>query len=145
MDIHNPPRSFGVFSPVDHILIALPTAAQMEAAVEALQAQGFAESALLRYRPADMLAQLAADLKQASPLAVLGQELNLQKAHGLLAEQGCSFLLVHAPEDEQAAQVTAVARSVGAVAAQRYGSFMIEELITPPPGGPLIFESADKT
>ena len=144
MDKTDPPASFGVFKPVGHTVIAFRSEAQVQAAVSALLAQGFASAALVRYTPAEMTAQVDAQEKAASPLASLGQELNLIKSHRALAQSGCSFLVVHAPEDAEAERVAELARSMQAVAAQRYGSFMIEELIERTPGEPQVFESPDR-
>ena len=58
-----------------------------------------------------------------------------------LAQSGCSFLVVNAPEDEQAERVAAVARRLDAVVAQRYGRFIIEELIDKTHGEAQVFES----
>jgi hypothetical protein len=132
LDKNDPPEPFGVFKPVGHIVIAYRSPADLQAAAQKL-AQGFAAADLVRYTPAEMIAQVDAQLPEASPLASLGQELNLIKAHRELAEAGCSFLVVHAPQDEQADRVAAVARSTNAVAAQRYGRFIVEELIDVPP------------
>ena len=62
----------------------------------------------------------------------------------MLAQEGCSFLLVRAPDDAQAEQVAAVAREGRAVVAQRYGRFLIEELIDTPRGEAQVFESPDR-
>lgn len=132
MEKTDPPTSLGVFKPVGHILIAFRDEAQVQAAVIALLAQGFASAALVRYTPAEMTAQVNAQVAAASPLAEFGQEINLIKSHRALALRGCSFLVVHAPEDEQAERVAELARAMKAVAAQRYGSFLIEELIETP-------------
>jgi len=131
MDINNPPRSFGVFKPVDHTVVTFADPAALESAANALLAQGFFSEDLTRYSPAQMLAQSESDLQTASPLASMGQELNLVKAYRDLAQQGCSFLVVHAPDDLQIETLTQVAKAVGAQAAQRFGSFIIEELIAP--------------
>ena len=144
MDKNNPPASFGVFKPVGHTVIAFRTAAHAQAAVSALLAQGFANEAVVRYTPEEMTAQVDAQEQAASPLASIGQELNLIKAHRALAQSGCSFLVVHAPEDEQAERVAALARTMKAVAAQRYGRFLIEELIELPAGETQVFESPDR-
>lgn len=143
MDKNDPPEPFGVFKPVGHIVIAYRSPADLQAAAQKL-AQGFAAADLVRYTPAEMIAQVDAQLPEASPLASLGQELNLIKAHRELAEAGCSFLVVHAPQDEQADRVAAVARSTNAVAAQRYGRFSVEELIDAPPAQPQVFESPER-
>ena len=144
MDKTDPPTSFGVFKPVGHIVIALQSEARAQAVVTALLAQGFTSDAIVRYTPQEMVAQVDAQEQAASPLASLGQELNLIKSHSELARHGCSFLVVQAPEDEQAERVAVLAREMQAVSAQRYGRFMIEELIERTPGEPQVFESPDR-
>ncbi len=132
MDKTDPPTSLGVFKPVGHIVIAFRNEAQVQAAVIALLAQGHASEALVRYTPAEMTAQVNAQVAAASPLAEFGQEINLIKSHRALALRGCSFLVVHAPEDAQAEAVADLARAMKAVSAQRYTTFLIEELIEAP-------------
>lgn len=128
MDKTNPPKTFGVFKPVGHTVIAFRSAADLQAAVSALMAQGFAGSTMVQYTPEEMMAQVDAELQTASPLASFGYELDLSKAHRALAQSGCSFLVVYAPHDAQAERVAAVVRTSRAVTAQHYGTFMIEEL-----------------
>ena len=144
MDKTDPPRSFGVFKPVGHTVIAFRTADAMEAAVGALLAQGIGASEMVRYTPEEMWAQVQADLGTASPMASVGQELNLVKAHGELAHSGCSFLVVHAPDSKQAEIVDDVIHIYNAAAAQRYGSFIVEELAAEADGAVQTFESPDR-
>ena len=132
MDKTNPPKTLGVFKPVGHTLIAFRSDADLQVAVKLLAEAGFADSACVRYTPAEMMAQVESELLTASPLASFGYELDLVKAHGILAQDGCSFLVVHAPEDDQAERVAVVARATKAVTAQRYGTFMIEDVIKLP-------------
>lgn len=134
MDKSDPPKVFGVFKPVGHTVIAFRSAADLQAAVNLLTEEGFADSSWVSYAPAEMKAQVDLELQTASPLASLGYELNLVKADGVLAEKGCSFLVVHAPDEEQAERVAAVARATKAVTAQHYGNFIIEDVIAPTPG-----------
>ena len=134
MDKTNPPRTFGVFKPVGHTLIAYRTDADLQAAVNLLTEAGFAASTLVEYTPTEMKIQVASELQTASPLAGFGYELDLVKAHGELADSGCSFLVVHAPEEAQAERVATVARATHAVTAQHYGTFMIEDVIALAPG-----------
>lgn len=134
MDKTNPPRTFGVFKPVGHTVIAYASAADLQAAVNLLAEEGFDESTWVRYAPAEMKAQVDSELQTASPLASFGYELDLVKAHGVLAERGCSFLVVHAPDEGQAERVAAVARATKAITAQHYGTFMIEDVIALTPG-----------
>ena len=128
MDKTHPPETFGVFKPVGHTVMAFRSAIDQQAAVNALLDQKFSDSDLVRYSPEEMKAQVDAELQNASALAGFGYELDLIKMHRALAEDGCSFLIVHAPEDAQAELVASVARSTKAVAAQHYGRFMIEEI-----------------
>jgi len=144
MEKTDPPKSFGVFKPVGHTVIAFRSAADLQGAAEALTDLGFAASALTRYTPGEMMAQVDRELPGASGLASIGQEMNLIKAHRALAVSGCSFLVVQVPDEEQAEQATAVAKSHRAAAAQRYGRFIIEELIDTPPGDSQVFESPDR-
>jgi hypothetical protein len=139
-----PPESFGVFKPVGHVVLAYRSAPDLQAAMAALLAQGFAAPDLVSYTPEEMASQVRAELPRAGLLASLGQDLNLIKAHLALAEAGCSFLVVKAPNEALADQVAATARTTKAVTAQRYGHFMVEELIEPPAGRPQVFESPER-
>ncbi len=134
MDKAHPPTVFGVLKPVGHTVMAYRSDGDLQAAVTALEQRGFSGSTWVRYTPEEMKALVDAELQAASPLATFGYELDLVKAHGALAENGCSFLIVHAPDKAQAETVAAVARTTKAVTAQHYGIFMIEDLIDIPPG-----------
>ncbi len=129
MDKQHIPESFGVFKPVGHVVITFRTAGDLQRAEAALKEQGFDASEMVRYTPAEMIDQVNAEVERASPLAAIGQDLNLIKAHRELAQAGCSFLVVHAPEQAHIDKVNAVAHRLKAVAAQRYGRFVTEELI----------------
>ncbi len=144
MDKNNPPKSFGVFKPVGHTVIAYENWQAMEAAASALQQQGLASATFIRYTPGEMKTQVNSDLQTASPMASIGQELNLVRAHWALAEEGCSFLVVYAPDDAQARLVDNVVHTSHARAAQRYGRFMIEELVETVEGETQVFESPDR-
>lgn len=72
-------------------------------------------------------------LQSASPLATFGYELDLVKADVELTENGCSFLVVHAPQEAKAERVAAMVRATQAVMAQHYGTFLIEDVIALPP------------
>jgi hypothetical protein len=144
MDKHNRPKAFGVFKPIGHVLMAFQEAEDLHAAETALGQQGFGAQDLTSYQPQEMLRQTEEDMHDAGLLATIGQELNLVKAHHALAEAGCSFLVVHAPQDEQVRQVADVALRTNATSAQRYGRFIIEELISSPRGKRQVFESHDR-
>ena len=134
MDKSNPPTIFGVFKPVGHTVIAFRTTEQLEAAATALQMLGFAPESLVRYTAAEMKAQVDSELLRSSVIANFGYEIDLIKAHGKLAEEGCSFLVVEAPTDALAGQVADLVRRVEPVAAQHYGLILIENLTEKPLG-----------
>lgn len=138
------PRSFGVFKPVGHVVISFPTAAQAGRAMQALADLGLPGEALHAYSDLQMLRQIDDDLAQASPLASVGQEMNLVLAHRALAERGYHWLVVAVADDGQAARVAEAARACGAERAQHYGRFIIEELIERPGALPQVAESPDR-
>jgi hypothetical protein len=140
-------RSFGVFKPVDHVVISFPSAEQADQAAQALAREGLqGEPAVRRLSDRQMVAQIDHDLQKASSLAAVGQEVNLIKAHRALAERGYHWLVVHTPRKEQAVQVARIAQAHGAERAQHYGNFIIEEMIDRDLAGskPQVAESPDR-
>jgi len=144
MDKSNPPTAYGVFKPVGHTVIAFSATEDMEAAAATLLAQGFSADDLVRYTASEMIAQVDRDLQNASALASVGQELNLVKAYHAQAQEGCCFLVVDAPDDALEQKVDAVLEQHPARSAQRYGRFMIQELVNVTPGDAQVFESPDR-
>jgi hypothetical protein len=152
----NRPTSFGVYKPVGHLVISFPTAQDAQAALAALEAPETPEtpealsslaieaSDIHTYSDTEMVTQVAEDLKNASPLAAIGQEINLLRSHGELAERGYHFLVVKAKDDEQARQIAQAVRPHAAERAQYYGHFIIEEMIEPAHGPPQVAESPDR-
>ena len=129
MDKSNPPETFGVFKPVGHTVMALRSTTDLEAAVAALAGQGFVRAEIVIYSPLEMAQLARSEREAASPLAAFGYELELLDTHLALAESGCSFLVVPAPDEAQVTRVTDVALLLNAASAQHYGRFMIEDLI----------------
>lgn len=144
MDKSDPPTSFGVFKPVDHIVMSLASVPLERAVTAKLLEEGFSRADLTHYTPQEMIRQVDAQVSTASPLAAVGQDLNLILAHRTLAEQGCSFVVVHAPKADQIERVHTIANAMGATTAQRYGMLIIEELIDPPSENRQLFESPDR-
>lgn len=134
--------SFGVFKPVGHVVVSFPGAQQADAARRALISDvGLPEQALRRYSDREMIEQIDHDLARASPLASVGQEVNLVRAQRALAEQGYHWLVVHAPDEALARRVAETAQRFDAARAQHYGHFVIEELIERPVDLPQVSES----
>lgn len=138
------PKTLGAFSPVDHVVISFASADDLDSAARSLVDAGWEDGELVRYSPSQMKTQAEHDIQNASPLAQLGQEVNLVRAHRDLAEKGYSFLIVPANTTELANKAADIARKFRAERAQRYGSFMIEELIEDPLEENQVFESPDR-
>lgn len=139
-----PLQAYGVFKPVGHVIVALPTDADARGAQRALLKAGFEAKDVVFYTPEEMVRQADIDIDQAGVLAGIGQELNLVKAHRELALQGNSFIVVRAPKDEQAERVAEIGRQFHASRAQRYGHLMIEEMIEPGTDERQVSESPDR-
>ena len=141
------PTSFGVFKPVGHVVISFHDAAAADAAHEALKALAGLDlqgTAVRRYSDVEMLAQIDRDLQTASPLSTIGQEMNLIKAHRVLAASGYHWLVVPVRDDSQALAVADCARKHGAAGAQHYGHWVIDELIEHRGDLPQVAESPDR-
>lgn len=141
MQVHPHPETLGAFAPVNHVVMSFPTAGDAQGAAQALVGQGWDGESLVHYTPAQMKAQAESDIAHANPLANLGQEVNLVRAHRDLAERGYSFLIVPTDDTEHAHQAADIGRRFHAERAQRYGHFIIEELIEPGDDEPQVFES----
>ena len=138
------PTSFGVFKPVGHVLMAFASTSDADQASAALLEAGFSAADIRRYSAEEMLLQANEDIRNAEPLASLGQELNLVKAQREQALAGQCFVLVHAPQDEQVARVTALAQQHHASGAQLYGRLVIEELLPVGTDSQQVAESPDR-
>jgi hypothetical protein len=137
-------HAFGVFKPVGHVVISFPSAEQAAAAAQALSGIGLGPERVRKLSDRQMLAQIDEDLRHASALASIGQELNLVKAHRALAERGYHWLVVHTDDDELARQVADLCAGHGAERAQAYGRFVIEDLISHPGDEGQVAESPDR-
>lgn len=136
-------KTFGVFKPVGHVVISFPTADKARETARELGKMDVQGDAVRFLTDREMIAQIDGDLENASPLAGVGQELNLIKSHQALAEEGFHFLVVRAEDDEQAAAIADCAKAHGGERAQHYGHFVIEELISHPTDMPQRRESPE--
>lgn len=125
-------HSFGVFKPVGHLVVSFAEQDMADRGVESLQQQGIGSGQVRRYTDREMLAQIDADIQDASILASLGQEMNLIKAHRELAQRGYHWLVIPAEDREEAARIADALAGCGAERAQYYSRFIIEEMIEHP-------------
>ena len=123
------PTSFGVFKPVDHVMVGLPSQAQLDALVVALHAAGWPAEDVRQFAPRESVDELRAMVANAGVLAGFGYELTMLRRYLVLAEAGTCWLLVRAVDPDRAAAVAAAARPCGATMAVVYRSFTVEELI----------------
>lgn len=137
-------HSFGVFKPVGHLVVALPSAQLAGAGQRALPGLGVPDEAVHYLSDVQMLVRIEHDMQHASPLAAIGQEINLIKAHREMARRGYHWLVIRVADDAQAVRIADTLRGLGAISAQLYGRFVIEELIEPAGAAPQISESPDR-
>jgi hypothetical protein len=123
------PHSLGAFKPVGHVVVAMPDDASAALAVQALRDAGFEPEDILEYTAAEEDDEMDRMLQHTSDFAGFGYEVTLMRRYKELAAQGASWLIVFAPEDEQAGCVARVVKPLGAVMAEKYNRLMIEDLI----------------
>lgn len=136
--------SFGVFKPLGHTVISFPSDEQAQRGADALAQLGLPGDDVRRYSDREMLSQIGHDLQRASPLAAVGQEMNLVMAHKALAERGYHWLVVRTADDDLARRVADCVKPLGAERAQLYGRFVIEELIEHDDDEAQVAESPDR-
>jgi hypothetical protein len=123
------PQSFGAFKPVGHVVVALPDDLAAAQAVRALRNAGFEAEDILQYTAAEENDEMDRMLRHASDFSGFGYEVSLMRRYKQLAEQGASWLIVYAPDDERAARVADTVKAQGALMAEKYHRLVIEDLI----------------
>lgn len=123
------PQSLGAFKPVGHVVVAMPDDECAAQAVQALREQGFEREDILEYSAAEEDDEMDRMLQHASDFAGFGYEVTLMRKYKELAHQGASWLIVFAPKDEQAERVGQTVGRFGALMAEKYHRFVIEDLI----------------
>jgi hypothetical protein len=123
------PTSFGVFKPVGHVMMGLPTQAQADTLVAALRGAGWPGSALRQFSPPESAAELRAMVDNAGTLADFGYEITLLRRYVSLTEAGYRWLLVRVDDSHQATAAAEFARESGATLAVHYRMLTVEELI----------------
>ena len=123
------PQSLGAFKPVGHVVVALRDDETALAAIASLHAAGFEPDDILHYNADEEGAQMEQMLDHASEFAGFGYEITLMRRYRSLSREGCSWLLVFAPDDAHAARVAEVARRHDARLAEKYHWLVVEDLI----------------
>lgn len=125
----NLPTSFGLFKPVGHVMVGLPTQKHIDKLVASLLGAGWTDGAVLHFTPRESAAELETMVDNAGAMAGFGYEITMLRRYLALAQQGYRWLLVKVNDSEHAATVAASARSCGAVLAVHYRRFTVEELL----------------
>ena len=123
------PTSLGSFKPVDHVMVALPSDAEAGAFAQDLLAQGFTAEDVLHFSAAEGRGEMAELIEDASDFAGFGYEITLMRRYVDLSKKGHRWVLVFAPEDEQAERVKDAALRQGSPMAVKYHLLAVEDLI----------------
>ena len=122
------PKSFGVFSPTGHVVMAFTTDGEAERARKLLLKNGFAQGDVTHYGKDEVMAELEKSEEQATSPAQIGQEVAKVDEYLVLAKQGCGFLVLHDPEDESAKRAVAIVKPLGLKFAEKYNRLTMERL-----------------
>ncbi len=122
-------ESLGALNPVSHDVLAFANDAIAADARADLLGVGFSAEDILTYTSAELFPNLDDMIRNASGAAGFGYEINLMRRYFTLAGEGCGWLVVYAPEDEQTPKVTMTAERFGAKSAVRYGRLVNEDLV----------------
>jgi hypothetical protein len=124
----NFPRSFGVFSPTGHVVMAITNDADAQQARAALLQSGFSDDDVTRYSKEEVLAEFEKSEAHAVDPIQIGQDVAKVEEYLQLANQGCGFLVVQAPGDEDAKRAVRIVKPFGLKFAEKYNRLTLEEL-----------------
>jgi hypothetical protein len=122
------PRSFGVFSPTGHVVMAFSSDANAEKARQTLLGSGFGEEDVTHYNKDEVIGEFKRSEEHAMDPLQIGQEEAKIDEYLELAHQGCGFLVVHAPEDEVAKRAVRLVKPFELKFAEKYNRLTMEEL-----------------
>ena len=122
------PHSLGAFKPVGHVLMAVRQE-QLAEVLQALRDAGFGDEDILDFSADEHAGRMEQMLDHASDFAGFGYEVVLMRRYKTLAEKGCEFLLIYAPEDDETARVSEVAERFGLPSAVKYHRLVEEDLV----------------
>jgi len=122
------PTSFGVFSPTGNIVMAFTDDASARKAEQTLIADGFSEDDITQYNKDDVLLEVRKSAEESANPIQLGQDVAKIEEYRDLAEQGCGFLVVHAPDETRARHAVSIVHKFGLKFAEKYNRLTLEEL-----------------
>jgi len=119
----------GMFYPKGYIVTAHVDHAAAQAALKTLVAGGYPPADITLVSAGDMLNQASRNLDNPGLLAAIGGSLASRQQQYRLAKEGCSFLLINAPEEEQETLVVNLLASTTVQYATKYRALVIENLM----------------
>ena len=122
-------RTLGALNPVGHAILAFVSDGVAGDAEKALLGAGFAEPDILACGSGELFPDLENMMRNASGAAGFGYEITLMRRYMTLASEGCGWLIVSAPDEEQIKKAAVVAKQFSARSAVHYGRFASEDLI----------------
>ena len=123
------PHSLGAFKPVGHVIMALRDEEQAQAAEQALRDAGFDGEDVLHFSAGEHAGRMDEMLDHASDFAGFGYEIVLMRRYKKLCAEGCRWLLIYAPTDEEGETVGDIARRFGSPMAVKYHRLVEEDLV----------------
>lgn len=119
----------GMFYPTGYIVAAFADRETADQARAKLISKGFGDSEVRHVGAAEMAREAAKNLEHPSFFASIGSSLPTRQKQLELAEHGCDFLLIHAPEDASQNQALETLGSVQTRYAVKYKRLIIENLL----------------
>ena len=119
----------GILNPVGHVVLAFADDAVAAQAATELHGAGFAAEDTLVYLASEAAPRLRERVHSASQSAGFGYEITLMRRYLALAEKGCGWLIVYAPNDDAVSRVTHTATRLAAKCAVCYHRLATEDLI----------------
>lgn len=125
----NQSREAGMFYPKGFIVAGFDVETQAQKLRDALHQLGFAANEVTFVSAADMAQQAGENLENPSVFSGMGSTLAIREKQFDLAKQGCSFLLIKAPEDEQEKTALQAFAGVPVRYAVKYRMLVIENML----------------
>ncbi|MGQ0699865.1 MAG: hypothetical protein ACT4PZ_16680 [Panacagrimonas sp.] len=118
----------GIFYPTGHVVTAFATADMVVSARKALTEAGFEADRLLTIDAKTMAREAQENLDTRGMLSV-GASVPTREMQLKLAQEGCHFLVIHAPEDADHERAMQALDGLGVRYAVKYRRLIIENLI----------------
>ena len=120
-------KSFGLFSPTGHMVLAFKTSQDADKAQEKLLAAGFSQEDITQWSAAEVLDHVEKTRASAAWALDIGQESAQLNKYFALAKQRSGFLVVYAPSESESQRVLTVVRDPALQLAEKYNRLTLEE------------------